>query len=244
MALDSRGSDASTPSPSLRASAGVGALAYELKFLLTEELAAAVERSLAPALTPDPHGEAALSGAYRTLSVYCDNERWEVLTRSGAGATTKLRVRQYGERGPIFLERKQTQNTQVIKKRVAVAQLDANSHGAEEDWFWSEATDRGLAPVCAVQYERRAFTGGDGHGWRLTFDRNIRCTKANGWSLGVAPSAPVLPDLVLCEMKFLDVLPSIFKRTLEQHSIAPVSVSKYRRSARVLGLGDGAGPDA
>src|SRR5262245_3399496 len=98
-----------------------GLPAYELKFLLSEEQARAVANHIAVRLEPDPHGDAALGGAYRTTSVYTDTPDFDVFHRTGVSAASKLRVRRYGTAGSVFLERKDKDGDRVRKCRSAVA---------------------------------------------------------------------------------------------------------------------------
>src|SRR5262245_20987903 len=94
--------------------------AYELKFLLTEDQAAAATDRVRARLSPDPHADPSLGGAYRTTSIYTDTPRLDVLRRTGDYATSKCRVRRYGASGPVFLERKDKDGNRVRKCRATV----------------------------------------------------------------------------------------------------------------------------
>src|SRR5262249_23101153 len=63
-----------------------GPPAYELKFLLHEEQAGEVVARVARRLAPDPYGDPALGGAYRTTSVYTDTPQFDVFHRAGNSA--------------------------------------------------------------------------------------------------------------------------------------------------------------
>src|SRR5579884_4194362 len=74
---------AAIESPSLFAAGADGPPAYELKFLLTEEQAAEVERRVASRLGLDTHADPALGKAYLTTSVYTDTPAFDVFSRNG-----------------------------------------------------------------------------------------------------------------------------------------------------------------
>src|SRR5207237_2641500 len=92
---------AAAESPSVFATGTDGPPAYEMKFLLTEELAHAVEARLGRRLVLDPHADPALGGAYLTTSVYTDTPGFEALAGAGALGRRKYRVRRYGAGEPV-----------------------------------------------------------------------------------------------------------------------------------------------
>ena len=96
---------------------------------------------------------------------------------------------------------------------------------------------RSLAPVARVTYVRRAYFGSaDDKPVRLTFDRRIRGGLTNGWSLE-APSdeRDLLCDKVICEFKFRDALPMLFKNVITDLQLLPQGVSKYRHCVTACG---------
>jgi hypothetical protein len=243
----------SLESPSLFAggsSAADAPAAYELKFLLTEDQARAVAESLRGKLAPDPHADAALGGAYRTTSVYTDTPDFDVFRRVGEYATSKCRVRRYGNAGPVFLERKDKDGDRVHKCRATVPADELPLLGARKrpadwvsEWFCQQLAARELRPVCRIAYERVALMGPtDGGAVRVTFDRNIRGEQTEGWELRpVESTAELLPGLVVCEFKFRVALPLLLKEVVAAHGLKPTTVSKYRRFVRASGLaGEGA----
>jgi hypothetical protein len=220
--------------------------AYELKFLLTEDQAAAVTERVRTRLSPDPHSDPELGGAYRTTSIYTDTPRFDVLHRNGDYATSKCRVRRYGTSGPIFLERKDKDGNRVRKCRATVPADDlailSRKHAPDGwvgGWFHQQLALRELSPVCRITYERVAFMGAtEGGTVRVTFDRNIRGEPVNGWAFRTLTDTPeLLPGLVVCEFKFRVALPLLFKEVVEALALTPTTVSKYRRFCRATGLG-------
>ena len=185
--------------------------AYELKFLLTEDQAAAAADRVRTRLSPDPHADPALGGAYRTTSIYTDTPRFDVLRRNGDYATSKCRVRRYGAAGPVFLERKDKDRNRVRKCRATVPADDlailSRRHAPADwvgGWFHQQLASRELSPVCRISYERVAFMGAtEGGTVRVTFDRNIRGEPADGWAFRTVADRPeLLPGFVVCEFKF------------------------------------------
>lgn len=222
-------------SPSLRK--GEGGPAFEIKFPLTESAAGEVEAWARGHLIPDPHGEAALGGAYRTVSLYCDTPELDVYHGSPAYRRRKFRVRQYGDTPAAFLERKSKRGDRVAKRRVTVpfeelalladAETPADWAG---HWFHRRLTLRRLVPACRVAYERTAFFGECAEGpLRLTLDRGVRGVPAHEWSLGpVEGGQLLLPGRVILELKFRSALPMPFKELMTGLGLNPGPVSKYR----------------
>lgn len=231
-----------------------GPPAYELKFLLPEELAQEVAARVARRLAPDPYGDPTLGGAYRTTSVYTDTPRFDVFRRVGEYATSKLRARRYGATGPVFLERKDKDGDKVRKCRASVPCPELDHLGHREfptdwpgGWFHLLLADRRLRPVCRVSYDRVAFLGtAESGAVRVTFDRNVRGLAASDWEpLPVTTGPELLPGEVICEFKFRLALPSAFKEIVGALNLSPSRVSKYRRFVRAAQLaGAGESSDA
>src|SRR5438105_8753232 len=93
-------------SPSLSSSGNGEGPAFEMKFLLQEPLARAVEACLGGRLPLDPHGDPALGGAYCTTTLYLDTVNLDVYRRTASFKRRKYRLRRYGDEPRIFLERK------------------------------------------------------------------------------------------------------------------------------------------
>lgn len=218
---------------------------YELKFLLTEAQAHAVEARILGRLAPDPHADVKSGNTYQTLSLYCDTAKFDVFHRSARFKRRKHRVRRYGEETSVFLERKTRRGDRVKKRRVAipVAELTMLAHPASltdwaGHWFHRHLLRRGLQPMCRIAYERVAYMGQSHEGpLRLTFDRRIRGLITNHWDLsGFAGGLHVLADQVVCEFKYRAFMPSLFKDIVQALNLTPSPVSKYRTFLRASGL--------
>jgi len=227
-----------TPSPA----------AYEIKFLLTEWLARELEARLRGRLVLDSHADAQLGGAYRTTSLYTDTPAFDVFHRVEEYGSSKFRVRRYGSSGPVFLERKDKTGDKVHKTRVSVPTLDlpvlAGNRGRDSwagQWFHSEVVTRRLAPVCRISYDRIAYLGSsDGNAVRVTFDRQVRGEVSRAWIVDpVTRDGELFPEQVICEFKFRQSLPRLFKELIESFALNPTPCSKYRRFIAAAGLATG-----
>lgn len=215
-------------SPSLFLAGAGGPPAFELKFRLDPATAAAVASDLAGVLAPDPHGDPARGGAYRTTTVYADTADFAVLLRAKGHRRRKYRARRYGDAGPVFLERKEKAGDRVRKTR--------SPDGPDADWFREETAARGLRPACRVTYDRLALTGVvAGEVVRVTFDRMLRGTRAADWTPEPVDAGPdALGGAVVCEFKFRDAMPGLLKGVVARRGLAPGGASKYRL---VMGAG-------
>lgn len=220
------------------------ATAYEVKYLLTEELAAEVVARVSGKLALDPYADPAIGGAYFTTSVYTDTPNFDVFYRTDGYDRDKFRVRRYGAAGPVFVERKTKNGDKVRKHRsrinaAEVPDLAAPALNGEwaGEWFHSQLLQKQLRPVCRIAYERVAYLGtADGGTVRLTFDRNIRGVLVGEWKLDAVGAEPPLLDRVVCEFKFRNTMPALFKGIVADLGLAPTPVSKYRTFVRQKGL--------
>ncbi len=222
------------PSPSLDGDGDSGS-AFEVKFLLSEALAARLEQRAAEFLERDAFSDPTAGGSYRTTTVYFDTPGFDVLHRTPGFRRRKYRVRRYGQEQVVFLERKTRREDRVRKRRDSVP-LGGLSSALKSDsvdaaWFATEVADRELHPVCRMSYRRTAFNGtADGGGVRLTFDRDIVGLPTNSHEpLPVDGATPLLPGQVVCEMKFRGAMPALFKNLVAEFGLSPSAVSKYRR---------------
>jgi hypothetical protein len=210
--------------------------AFEQKFLVAAEVGARVAAWARAEMRPDPHGDAI--GEYGVTTVYLDTPDFAVFHRAPELHGAKYRIRRYGAETVAWLEKKVRSGDRVQKRRVRVglpeiARLDAAR------WFDEEIRDLGLAPTCVVAYRRTAWFGSGDHGpFRLTLDRAIEGAEHRAWELGSngAPSHALLQDRVVCELKFRNALPQLFKKLLADVGLEPSSFSKYRRMAIAAGL--------
>ncbi len=239
-------------SPSLRerSASDEPSSAFELKFLVTEGVAAQIEEWARAHLEVDPHGETPGSGRYRTTTLYLDTHDLAVFSRSETMQHKKHRVRRYDACGHIFLEEKFRRRDRVRKLRVRAEAGWRNrlamsakvaSGSASRDDFERAVCDLGLVPTCVLSYERTAFFARDpNRPSRLTLDRNVMGQRTREWSFD-AEGDPVAPFVgrAICELKFDDSMPSMFKHLIAHFGLVLSSASKYRATmSRLLGRFD------
>jgi hypothetical protein len=230
-------------SPSLTLPAAGEGPAFELKFLIPESQGQEVEAWAGSRLALDPHGDPALSGAYRTISLYCDTPGLDVYHRTPTYKRRKFRVRRYDAAPWVFLERKSKKGDRVAKRRVAVPddELSQLPHPMSMvswpgHWFHRSLVFRRLQPACLIAYQRTAYVGSGPHGpLRLTLDRRIRGILSNKWQpVPFEGGVPVLTDQVILELKFRTAMPSLFKELVQSMRLNPGTVSKYRLCREAL----------
>jgi hypothetical protein len=208
-----------------------------LKFLIDEGQARRIEDWARLVLTPDPHGDPALGGAYRTVSLYCDTPELGVYRRAAAHRGHKFRVRRYGAMPWAFLERKSKQDDRVRKRRTPVPLEElpllarpTSSSAWPGHWFHHRLRAGRLLPACRIVYQRTAFAGSCEHGpLRLTLDRRLHGTLTDEWSLAPAEGGlPLLAARAILELKFRSALPAPFRALVRDMGLTASPVSKYR----------------
>lgn len=217
--------------------------AYEVKFLLNEELAQRVVQCLLDSMQPDPHGDPRTGGGYLVSSVYFDTKQHDVFHKNDGYRRKKYRIRRYGEGQTIFLERKSKKKS-VKKKRVAVPleslpEILQRNDDWEGRWFTEQIERKLLVPNCVVTYERQALIGLAAEGpIRVTFDRHARGMKTDQPLptplLSRQEGIPLLGEEVITEFKFLGSMPVLFKTVIEELQLSVQGASKYRRCAGSL----------
>jgi len=220
--------------------------AFELKFQLPEEQASSVAAWARQHLNVDPYGVPELDHAYRVHGLYFDTPALDVYHRSPGYKRKKYRLRRYGSGVLVFLEQKRKSAGRVAKRRVQVDEAELERlretpielawHGA---WFHRRISVRKLQPSCLISYERQAYFGQNGEGpLRLTLDRRIRVQPADRWAIEeVGDGRQILTEQVLLELKFRCHLPALFKGLMQDFSLTPGPLSKYRLAIQALGRG-------
>jgi len=221
-----------------------------LKMLVPEELARQVEAWAISHLQRDEHALQSPDGTYETTTLYLDTPALDMFHRQPGHRRRKYRLRRYGLSDVVFLERKARRGDKVRKRRTLVAaaslaeQLAAEQSPTwEGDWFRARVATAGLQPVCRISYRRTAFVAHSTDGpLRVTLDRNLCGIAAADWNLlpVVAQQTEVAPNLlgdhVVCEFKFRNAMPQLFKEVIADLRLQTGSVSKYRRMLVALGL--------
>jgi hypothetical protein len=217
------------------ASRDIRSKAFEIKFIVDRDRGDRVREAGRQVLSPDPWATGPLSDEYRTTTVYFDTDEFDVYRRRGSFRRAKYRIRRYGRDDIVFLERKLRTDDVLSKRRTSlnIGELDRLHRGIDSAWpglwFQQRILMRRLAPRCQVSYTRTARTG-------MTEYGPIRLTLDDGLAVGVAEIArfddrqciDLLSDKTIVEMKFTAMMPAVFKRIVEDFSLEPVRVSKFR----------------
>lgn len=231
-------------SPSLPDRQTVG-FASELKFTVGRRLAVEIREWARENMAADPHGAGPGGDAYTIHSLYLDTKNFDVLRRNGSFGRAKYRIRRYGSSDMVFLERKLKKNGLVSKKRTDVPLTDLvkmDELRPDRRWngFWyrRRILARGLQPVCQIRYSRTARIAASGNGAiRLTLDDAISVGRVGGLSFeSQLEPAAFSKDHLILELKFRKLLPVLFKNLIEEFSLEPNPVSKYRIAGARLGL--------
>jgi hypothetical protein len=223
--------------------------AFELKFLVSERLAGNVQAWVANRMQLDSYGDPEQGGAYHTTTLYLDTPHLDVFHRSPGHRRRKLRVRRYGGEERIYLECKERRGDRVRKWRSDVPLTELDVLAAETcpggwggGWFHERMWAGAFRPACRMSYERTAFVQlADEGPLRLTLDRQIRGEVTTGWELPPqVEGVRILPEHVICELKFRGGMPTLFKQLIEALQLETGSVSKYHRMMVATGTVPGA----
>jgi VTC domain len=224
-------------SPSLSATPDGSRPAFEMKFAVAPAVADELQVWAAAHLSHDPHSDPV--HGYLITSTYFDTPAFDVFRRTPGFDVNKYRARRYGTEATVHLEKKSKSDGRVWKCRgtMPLADLAQPLTHWPVSWFAADVSGLGLRPVCAVSYRRSAFIGDATSGVRMTLDRAAFGLPTTTISLDpIAAGTPLLPELVVVELKFLAAMPALFKDAVERFQLRPTGVSKYRRCVRAAGL--------
>ncbi|MBO4798777.1 MAG: polyphosphate polymerase domain-containing protein [Candidatus Methanomethylophilaceae archaeon] len=221
---------------------------YELKYLMDEEQAEAVQRALDSRMVPDryPHSS--------VRSLYYDTDSFLLARRSIEKPLykEKLRLRSYGKPeagGSIFVELKKKYDSVVYKRRLEMPLGDAL------EWLSSPCADGpdtqianeigflrtrypGIHPAMMLTYDRDAYRSADGDDLRITVDRNI-LARLDGLDLASEPGGRrVLPEgYTLMEIKTMNGYPGWLGALLSESGLFRSPFTKYGNAYKEMVLG-------
>lgn len=235
---------------------------YETKYYLTETQYRALTGRIAPYTAPDPY---CVDGkSYPLYNEYFDTPDHRILLNSLAKPyyKEKLRVRSYdpdpAEDGTVFFELKKKIGGIVSKRRASLkrAELTAfletgkmpEEKDGEKGYVKTQvmreiarflSVNEEAAPVYYVAYDRVALFARDDRNFRITFDRNIRAKKKDGFSLSDDPDCiSLLPEgMWLMETKIASALPLWLTSALSELGIRQTSFSKVGRAFETFQTG-------
>ncbi|MCA9060939.1 MAG: polyphosphate polymerase domain-containing protein, partial [Planctomycetaceae bacterium] len=215
----------------------------ELKYQVSHELARSLRDWAAIHMQPDEYAAHSPDCVYQITSLYLDTPEYDIYHRQSDRVRGKFRLRRYGTESTIWLERKRKSGNVVRKRRTAISQkeveklIDADEGRTTtatekpEQWFRELIQQHQLQPVNIISYRRFAAVGQSDYGpVRFTIDDRIHSQPANGWHIpqGMAPTSDLLPGEQIVELKFMDVLPPLFRQLLMDYPISATGFSKYR----------------
>ena len=225
---------------------------YEMKYLITESQAAAMERYIRPFLEPDKYSKLQRGGRYPIVSLYLDSPDLRLCreTMTGVKNRFKLRIRSYTDdpEYPRFFEVKRRINRVIMKSRARVMDRDVavlirgrslppqgfTTDVAVLSQFQLYVADIHAGPMILVRYTRQAFESTSQNRVRVTFDRNLSykvsdepCVRLGG--SGWRHNDITVHDTIL-EIKFTGTHPLWLTRLVEDFGLELNSVSKYATS--------------
>lgn len=209
---------------------------YEIKYQVSDEQRARLERVMADHMVPDEYGPSTVRNLYYDTPTH-------LLARRSAEHPRykeKLRVRSYAPSGadtPVFLELKKKCDGIVYKRRctLPLASADELLSGAREpqtqierELAFSASRYEGLVPAMFVAYDREAFYAADDHEFRMTFDRSVRCRWTDLTLDGPTDGQVLTPARTsLLEVKCAAGMPLWLVDFLSAEHIFKASFSKY-----------------
>jgi hypothetical protein len=105
-------------------------------------------------------------------------------------------------------------------------------------WFHRRLLARRLRPVFQISYFRMARESETGSvPIRLTIDRGLRAQRREDVRFDNAATGIQLSEnQPILELKFRHEMPALFTRLMEEFSLSPEPVSKYRLAAAALAI--------
>mgnify|MGYP004444624999 FL=1 len=218
---------------------------YEMKYVLSDTEALALQQQLKHLLYPDTHGKQQ-DGSYLIKSLYFDTIDNSAMYEKNDGVLMrrKFRIRYYdNDSSFIRLEKKMKHNNMTAKQQARITRMEynaivagnydavGNTHPLVIE-FISLCKAEHLVPSVVVEYNRLAFTYPVSD-VRITFDRKIRSGMYTKDPIG-NPHAmmDVLdPGLQVLEVKYNEVLPSAVAKVISGIPMRREAVSKFARCA-------------
>jgi hypothetical protein len=231
---------------------------FELKYLVTEDVAVALREFLGSYLELDENSIGKPDNSYPNHSIYLDSENltlyWDVI--NGNKNRYKLRLRYYDEdpAAPVFFEIKRRSNDAILKqrgpvRREVVAALLAGQLPAPEDLlsdnpkhlvavqrFCQLMMDLRAAPKTHVAYLREAWVSRADNSARVTLDRDVCSTPHNTADLPIHIENPVMPwrGKVILELKFTGRYPNWFRELTQIFGVMQTGVAKYAEGVALV----------
>ncbi len=232
---------------------------FELKYLVTEEVALAMRGFVRSYLVPDEFAAKNANFSYPNHSLYLDSDDLQLYwdTINGNKNRYKLRLRYYDENpaAPVFFEIKRRSDNAILKERGAVrreavarllaGQLPEAGHLVSDhpkqlsalQNFCRLMHDTGAGPKTHVAYKREAWMSIADNSVRVTFDREVSITPQSQPIITTQMENPVMPwrTLVILELKFTTRFPNWFFELVRLFNVMQCGVAKYAEGVALLG---------
>jgi SPX domain protein involved in polyphosphate accumulation len=232
---------------------------FELKYLVSEEVARAMRDFVRSYLVPDEYAALSADFSYPNHSLYLDSDDlrlyWDVI--NGNKNRYKLRLRYYDENpaAPVFFEIKRRSDNAILKERGAVRREHAASLLAgqlpEPEHLMSNRPGQltALQHFCRlmcdsravlkthVSYLREAWMSRTDNSVRVTFDRQVSITPHSQPVITTRMENPVMPwrNQVILELKFTTRFPNWFADMVRLFNAMQCGVAKYAEGVAILG---------
>ena len=225
---------------------------YEIKYLINESKAAAIEQFIEPYVRLDHYCQIQPSGSYPVVTLYLDSDDLRLCRESLHGHKNrfKLRIRSYTDEPdyPNFLEIKRRANTVIMKSRAEVTPCNVaplltrrllnpqgnGSNGETIKQFMLYMNSINGGPVIRTRYKRQAFEDIVNERVRITFDRNLCCKTTPVADVGLNGTGwqQMLLNKVVLEIKFTGRYPLWLSQMVKYFDLRKQSLSKYARSIK------------
>lgn len=228
---------------------------YEMKYLISEAKATAIERFVFDYLPIDHYSKLQPYGCYPIVSLYVDSPDLMLCRESLTGILNrfKLRIRSYSDdlSYPRFCEIKRRANVVIIKSRARVKTQDLatilagrymppqKNHSKEIEalrQFLLYYNSINAGPVILVRYMRKAYEGTSDNRVRVTFDTNLCFNTSTTAEVLLGGSGWQKNNVslhgVILEIKFTGRFPAWLNRMTRYFGLRQRSMSKYTTSVQ------------
>ena len=233
---------------------------FELKYIITPEVAVDVRDFIRSYLEIDEYGATQPNLSYTVHSLYLDSDDLRIYwgTINGDKNRYKLRIRFYENRpaAPVYFEIKRRMNDAILKQRGAVkresaALLLSGQLPAPEDMVAPDEPRQVKAlhdfrylmlkdhavPKAHVCYYREAWMSPFDNSCRVTLDREVKVDPEPTASFRAEMTDPVVVfgKNVVLELKFTGRFPDWFKELVRIFNLAQCSAAKYADGIALMG---------
>jgi len=232
---------------------------FELKYLVSEEVALSVRQFVASYLEIDEFAATRPNLSYPVHSLYLDSDAlthyWTTI--NGNKNRYKLRIRFYDglPDGPVYFEIKRRMNEAILKQRGGVKRefvdwimsghmpspehlASTNSaHLVAVQRFSQLMTESEARPKAHVSYLREAWVSPRNNAVRVTMDRNVRCSPEFFTRFSPEPTSPlaIFGSKVVLELKFTGRFPDWFRELVRVFGLSQCSAAKYADGVTLQG---------